>query len=245
VKITVPDPVRTPIQHDDWSYVPRVVSSEESCYLRYLLRSGMPHKAKPLKSRGPHVLEPRITAFYALDGHSYEYDKLLQRSVDDLSIPAIDLIERAYEQTGIVFDVAMINRYRNSRDKIGHHRDEDAMDEPVGSFSLGCARQFLITAQTRPAKNSKILWDLLLHDGSFMMMNPGFQRKYWHAIPPVEHDDPQETSERFNVTLRRHNKPLCFLLKAMHGAVKDRLSWIALACIASFVDFRPLWIVKK
>jgi alkylated DNA repair dioxygenase AlkB len=117
----------------------------------------MPNKAKPLKSRGPHVLEPRITAFYALDGHSYSYDNLVQQSVDDLSIPAIDLIERAFEQTGIVFDVAMINRYRNSRDKIGHHRDEDAMDEPVGSFSLGRSRQFLITAQTRPAKNSKIL----------------------------------------------------------------------------------------
>ena len=80
-------------------------------------------------------------------------------------------------------------------------------------------------------------------------MNPGFQRKYWHAVPPVGDDgddDPtQETPERFNVTLRRHNKPLCFLLQTVHRAVKGRLTWTMLASIASFLEFRPLWVVKK
>jgi alkylated DNA repair dioxygenase AlkB len=101
------------------------------------------------------------------------------------------------EKTGYCFDSLSLNLYRDNRDSIDWHFDgehEGLWGFPVASVSLGAVRRF----KWRSIKDGLTTTQPLAH-GSLLVMPPGFQRDYLHALLKQQ----KTCGERINLTFRR------------------------------------------
>eukprot|EP01012_Entosiphon_sulcatum_P050272 TRINITY_DN6905_c0_g1_i1.p1 TRINITY_DN6905_c0_g1~~TRINITY_DN6905_c0_g1_i1.p1 ORF type:complete len:217 (-),score=39.28 TRINITY_DN6905_c0_g1_i1:5-625(-) len=119
--------------------------------------------------------------------------------------------ERLEARLGFRFDYVLLNLYRDGKDKIAYHADEEA-DEPgknvIASISLGAERRFMIKpkvppdgAARRAARKDKDAGaiELRLPHGSLVVMRGDMQRNWLHSIP----DEPGLTQLRVNLTFRK------------------------------------------
>ena len=95
------------------------------------------------------------------------------------------------------FNSVLANLYRDGRDRLGFHRDNEPElgPEPViASLSLGATRRFRLRNSA-----SKASLGLDLTHGSLLVMSGATQRNYQHAVP----DTARAVGPRINLTFRR------------------------------------------
>lgn len=105
------------------------------------------------------------------------------------------------EKVGCSFDSLSLNLYRDHRDSIHWHYDgpHEGLDAfPIASVSLGAVRRF----QWRRIRDGLNTIEPLAH-GSLLVMPPGFQRDYRHAVLKQQ----KECGPRINLTFRRRLAP--------------------------------------
>jgi alkylated DNA repair dioxygenase AlkB len=101
------------------------------------------------------------------------------------------------KRTGCEFDSLNLNLYRDHRDSIDWHYDgqqEGLYSFPIASVSFGAARRF----KWRKNNDGLVTTQLLEH-GSLLVMPPGFQCDYRHALPKQM----KACGPRINLTFRR------------------------------------------
>jgi len=84
--------------------------------------------------------------------------------------------------TGVRFNTAGLNYYRDEHDSVAPHNDhlyEIVEGYPIALLSLGAARRMTIRTKTRPRR----ALDLDLEHGSLLLMSYETQRNYDHGIP--------------------------------------------------------------
>ena len=112
--------------------------------------------------------------------------------------PLLDALgARAGEAAGTAFNSVLMNLYRDGRDSMGWHSDDEPElgDDPViASLSLGAPRRFVL----RHAKKRGRWITLVLGDASLLVMAGTTQRFYRHAVPKED-----DAGERINLTFRR------------------------------------------
>ena len=99
---------------------------------------------KTVKVFGKEYPERRLVEFFSKDNHAYKYSgsERVSKGWPDVMV---QLASRAEELTGETgFDSALVNLYRDSNDAMGLHRDDDAMNSCIVSFSFGATRIFQI-----------------------------------------------------------------------------------------------------
>ena len=87
------------------------------------------------------------------------------------------------------------NRYRNGRDKVGKHKDNEKWHskiDPIVSVSFGTHRFFDIYRET------KMINRVNLGHGEVFLMMPGFQQDHYHAVPQQK----KILDPRINLTYR-------------------------------------------
>jgi alkylated DNA repair dioxygenase AlkB len=104
--------------------------------------------------------------------------------LDDPELPAalVRAAELLYAATGVRFNSAGLNFYRDGRDSVAPHNDhlyEIVEGYPIALVSLGAARRMTIRTKTRPRRT----FDLDLEHGSLLLMSYETQRNYDHGIP--------------------------------------------------------------
>jgi alkylated DNA repair dioxygenase AlkB len=102
------------------------------------------------------------------------------------------------ELCGFKFNFAVGNRYMNGNDSIGWHSDnfpQIGKRPPVASLTLGSTRRFKLRH-----KSSKEVVDFELGSGSLLIMLPGCQEEWEHAVPKTS----RQVGERNNWTFRPH-----------------------------------------
>ncbi len=105
---------------------------------------------------------------------------------------------RLARETGVDFNSVLANCYRDGRDYMGWHSDNERAlgQRPViASLSLGQTRRFVF--RQRSAKNAK--QDLLLPNGALLLMAGDAQSLYQHALPATA----KPVGARINLTFRR------------------------------------------
>jgi alkylated DNA repair dioxygenase AlkB len=110
----------------------------------------------------------------------------------------LDAKERIEKLCGLAFNFAVGNRYMNGKDSIGWHSDnypQIGERPPVASLSLGSTRRFKLRH-----KASKEVVDYDLPNGSLMIMLPGCQEDWEHAVLKTA----RPVGERINWTFRPH-----------------------------------------
>jgi alkylated DNA repair dioxygenase AlkB len=145
---------------------------------------------------GKKIPVPREESLFS-DDFSYAYRGALIKAEPwpDFLLEAKD---RIVQLCGLEFNFAVGNRYLNGKDSIGWHSDnfpQIGKRPPVASLSLGSSRRFKLRH-----KSSKEVIDFELESGSLLVMLPGCQEEWEHALPKTA----RLVGERINWTFRPH-----------------------------------------
>ena len=163
---------------------------------------------------------PRLQKWYQIDGEyfskswknkehkrwiSKEYDKKLfeiQKEIEELT-------NKYYK---VAFNSCLINKYRDGKDKINHHRDTQSSfgEYPViSNLSLGDNRNIEfkrviynkenISSMKEDKENSKDNFNINLESGSIIIMAGSAQKYFSHGIPETENN-----KLRYSLTFRNY-----------------------------------------
>ena len=180
-----------------WTYFPQWLDDGRA---EHLMRTGWedwPWEQGTVSLFGRLHLEPRRSFFQADEGCDYRYAGRTLRGQGwhpDLA----QLRSEIETELGTPFNSVLVNAYRNGRDYMGYHQDNEPELGPhphVASLSLGASRDFIL----RSKDASKKRFTLALNSGDLLWMQPPCQHLFEHALPKRLRVD----SPRINLTFRQ------------------------------------------
>ncbi len=145
---------------------------------------------------GKRVLQPRHTSWHGDAQKKYTYSGLTldpQPWTEELLFLRDQLLKR----TGYEFNSALLNLYRDQKDSMGWHRDNEKElgPEPViASLSFGQSRTFFL----RHMQDKSLKVGLELHHGSLLLMSKTTQTFWEHSLPKRT----RPLDPRINITFR-------------------------------------------
>ncbi len=147
---------------------------------------------------GRRCQQPRLVAWHGEPEARYRYSGLQLEPVP--WTPGLTRLRRRVETlTDASFNAVLANLYRNGRDHMGWHRDNErelGREPLLASLSLGAPREF----QLRPlAGTARDIRRLSLAHGSLLLMAGATQEHYQHRLPR----QPGLEAPRINLTFRR------------------------------------------
>jgi alkylated DNA repair dioxygenase AlkB len=136
-----------------------------------------------------------------LVGDSSDYGYRYSGSVNLRAIPwpsfLMPLRDRIQLTTGYYYQVAMGNFYRTGQDSNGYHADDEpelGENPAIASLSLGASRTFRLKPKSEKGRS----WAIALHHGDLLLMEPGCQAHWVHALPKTK----RVQTHRINWTFR-------------------------------------------
>jgi len=142
---------------------------------------------------GKRHLQPRLSAWYGDAAYSYSGLRLAPAPWT----PLLETLRQAVQSaTGHRFNSVLLNQYRNERDSMGMHSDDEPELGPqpvIASLSFGAARTFILKH-----KHNKKTVRFELTDGSLLLMSGATQRNWLHGINKVT----RMLQPRVNLTFR-------------------------------------------
>jgi alkylated DNA repair dioxygenase AlkB len=164
--------------------------------LQRRLAAEVPWSVHRIRLFGRWVDAPRLSCWMGDPGAAYRYSGALFQPVP--WHPALRaLLPRLEAFCGARFNSVLLNRYRDGRDAMGWHSDDEPElgPEPViASLSLGAPRRFLLRLKADPARRAE--WRLA--HGDLLLMRGDCQRVARHALPRMA----GVRGERINLTFR-------------------------------------------
>jgi len=148
---------------------------ESDTYLKYLL-DDIPWIQEPVTLFGRSVMQPRLTAFFGDRGMKYAYSGLSMQA-EEWTPPLLRIKEKVEAKCNAAFNVCLLNLYRDGKDYMGWHRDNERSLGPlpvIASLSFGEVRLF----QFRHYVEKIPVISLELEHGSMVLMK-GETQKYW------------------------------------------------------------------
>lgn len=147
------------------------------------------------KIYGKDVAAPRLIAWYGDSHAAYTYSGITHSPLPWL--PLLIEIKNNIEQfTRHEFNSVLCNLYRNGQDSMGWHADKEpelGKNPCIVSLSLGEERLFKLRHN-----KSKQTVDIVLSNGSLLLMGGELQYHWRHAVPKTQ----KPKSERINLTFR-------------------------------------------
>ncbi len=176
--------------HADW------LPAMEADTLFADLRASLPWSVHRIRLFGRSVDSPRLSAWIGDADAVYRYS-----GTDFLPhpwTPALSgLRARLQDALGVPFNSVLANLYRDGRDAMGWHSDDEPELGPapvIASISLGGVRRFLLKHRQDPAQRAAFE----LPHGSLLVMAGETQRHYRHALPRTA----KPVAPRINLTFR-------------------------------------------
>jgi alkylated DNA repair dioxygenase AlkB len=187
---------RLPLEDADLRLWRAAFGPDEASRLFDELRQGIAWQQEKVTIFGQSRLVPRLVAWHGDPAARYTYSGTPHDPLPWTS-PLERIRARVGELIGRSFNSVLLNLYRDGRDGMGWHADDEPElgPEPViASVSLGAARRFCMRHRRR---NDRKL-DISLPHGSLLLMSGGTQRHWVHAVPKTR----VPVGERINLTFR-------------------------------------------
>lgn len=191
---------RLPLADAELWWAPHFLDATSADACADALRAEVPWETHVIRMFGRELPSPRLSCWVG-DAHAaYTYSRT--RFEPRPWTPALAALRGALrERLGVDFDSVLANRYRDGRDSMGWHAD----DEPelgstpvIASISLGATRRFSFRHRGRGLRR-----DIELTHGSLLLMAGDTQRHWQHALPKAA----GVSTERINLTFRRIVRP--------------------------------------
>jgi len=189
----------SPIELKDASlvYFPHALSAGEAdALLEYCLLK-LPWRQDSLTIGGKRVAIPRLQNWFGDPEAQYSYSGLALTPLP-WTAQILQIRDLAEVIAGQSFNAVLANYYRNGRDSVGWHSDDERELGPkpvIASVSLGTTRVFEM--RHRYDKSLKTLRLPLTH-GSVLVMKGETQQFWRHQLPK----DEEITKPRVNLTFR-------------------------------------------
>lgn len=186
---------RIELLHGAWAELERAwLAPEEATSLQAALARELAWEQREIVLFGKRILQPRLIAWAGDVPYRYSGQTLEPRGA---TATLRDVWRRVVERTGTAFNHVLVNRYRDGKDSMGMHADDEpelGEDPVVASVSLGVTRRFVIAPRRGRGSES-----LELVHGSLLVMGGTFQAHYRHGLPRA----PGLQGERLSLTFRR------------------------------------------
>ncbi|HEV2622832.1 MAG TPA: alpha-ketoglutarate-dependent dioxygenase AlkB [Frateuria sp.] len=184
------------------AYWPAWLAPAEADALFESLYVQVPWETHVIRIRGRDVSSPRLSCWIGDPGASYVYSRT---RFEPRPWPAAlaALRTRIDEACGASFNSVLANLYRDGRDAMGWHSDDEpelGREPVIASLSLGAERRFVF--RRKPARGqaaARAALELRLAHGSLLRMAGATQRLYQHALPRAL----RIAAPRINLTFRR------------------------------------------
>lgn len=145
------------------------------------LRRDLDWRQLPVRMFGRAIPQPRLTDFRADQGVCYRYSGLALEA-SPWSADLAWMRQIVQERTGHRFNSVLCNLYRDGRDYMGWHADDEPElgPEPViASLSFGACRRFLIKSRSGQGRQL----EFKLESGSLLVMSGDLQHHWVHQLP--------------------------------------------------------------
>jgi len=176
---------------------PAAFALDEATRLFDALRAGIHWRQEEILIFGQRRLVPRLVAWHGDAGASYVYSGTDHHP--EPWTPELEYIRsRVRELSGAEFNAVLLNLYRDGRDGMGWHADDEpelGRNPVIASVSLGTPRRFCL----RHCRRKDLKLDLLLPHGSLLVMGGATQHHWVHALPKTQ----RPAGKRINLTFRR------------------------------------------
>jgi len=181
-------------------YLPEFLPQQEARELFECLLNELAWQEEEVTIAGRRVKVPRLICWYGDEGAVYRYSGVAH---DPLPWPdSLRRLRQSIESAcGHVFNSVLGNLYRDGRDSMGWHADQEKElgNNPfIASLSLGEERLFKI----RHNKTGEQV-DLSLAGGSLLLMGGSLQHHWRHCVPKTR----EAKSARINLTFRTIRQP--------------------------------------
>ncbi len=183
------------LQQYPWTLIPSWLDQNQSDFWRYELFSKIRWERPILNVYGKQYPSPRLCAFIGDINIKYSYSGVTHIAYGwpNWFQP---LLKDLIAATGSNFNGCLINLYRDGKDKMGWHADDESVinsSQPIASLSLGAQRDFVFKNRFNGIKQS-----LCLSDGDLLLMEPDCQLHWIHSLPARQ----RVKNVRINLTFR-------------------------------------------
>jgi alkylated DNA repair dioxygenase AlkB len=143
---------------------------------------------------GREVRMPRLTAWIGDASYTYSGKRFVPGA---WTTTLLGLRERLERDFGVHYNSVLVNYYRDGRDSIGEHADDEPElgpsreDVRIASISLGAPRSFVL-------RSEKETFRFELGEGDLFLMGGDLQRRHTHYIPKTK----RFVGPRLNLTFR-------------------------------------------
>jgi len=172
----------------------RIFGTRQANDLFQYLHQACEWRQAQIKLFGKHITSPRLTAWYGERPYTYSN---LTWPAQPFPQPLLDIKARVEDHSGATFNGVLINLYRDGRDSMGWHSDDEPALGPapvIASLSFGEARRMAF--RRRDDKCQKVT--VPLPDDS-LLVTRGATQNYWqHAVPKTA----RAVGPRINLTFR-------------------------------------------
>ncbi|RXR02762.1 alpha-ketoglutarate-dependent dioxygenase AlkB family protein [Pseudoxanthomonas composti] len=161
------------------------------------LMADIPWETHRIRMFGKWVDSPRLSCWIGDPQATYRYSGADFAPHPWLPVLA-EMRQRLQQELGVPFNSVLANRYRDGRDAMGWHSDDEPElgPEPViASVSLGATRRFVL----RRRDDHAVKQAFLLEPGSLLVMRGRSQFEWQHALPRTA----RPVGERINLTFRQ------------------------------------------
>jgi len=171
------------------------LSADEAARCLDAVRGEVEWVAREIVIYGKRIMQPRLVGWAGDVPYRYSGQTLEPRPFTD-TVRA--LTQRVNAFAGTHFNHVLLNRYRDGRDNMGMHADNEpelGPDPIVATLSLGTTRRMTLVPR-RPRDGERR--SIELTSGSLLVMRGACQRRFRHGIPR----EPRVTEERVSLTFR-------------------------------------------
>lgn len=177
--------------------VPHLNLPVQATVLLRQLISEVEWRSEPIRLFGKSFLQPRLIAFYGDAESPYRYSNrtLMPLPWTPLLAQVKTVVELA---TGHLFNSVLLNYYRDGRDSMGMHSDDEpelGVNPVIASLSLGQRRNFILKHKTKSHLDSL---SIPLGEGDLLVMSGPLQHFWKHGIAKTS----QFCGPRVNLTFR-------------------------------------------
>lgn len=147
---------------------------------------------------GKHIITKRKVAWYAEKEFSYTYSKVTKKA--KLWTKTLrEIKERVEDISGETYNSCLLNLYHDGSEGMAYHSDSEKElknNGTIASVSFGAERKFSFKHIL-----TKERVDILLENGSLLLMKGSTQKKWQHRLPPTK----KVLTPRINLTFRTIN----------------------------------------